>query len=123
MKVKLLLGTIVALASLAGCSQQPVAYLDSNVAENFLRDSLYESMGVLTVTECPNNMSGAEGQSFTCYACPQDYAAAQSGGGYFYGDGSTEFRCDAAYEGFAIDYKVIDGEMLLVYETIRGANH
>jgi hypothetical protein len=101
---------------------QEVASLDSNIAENFVRDSFYENTGILTIVECPDDMSGVEGESFTCYACPQDYAAAETGGGYFYGDGSTEFRCDAAYEGFAIDYRVIDGQILLDNGTTRGAN-
>ncbi len=110
--------------SSTGASEEnlTIARLDSNIAENFLRDSLYANTGVLTIVECPDDMSGTEGQSFTCYACPQNYAVAQSGGGYFYGDGSVEFRCDAAYEGFAIDYRVINGEVLLDNGTTRGAN-
>jgi hypothetical protein len=138
MKTKTLLGAIIVIAILSGCTQQfansrepsgtesqapeEVAFLDSNIAENFVRDTFYENTGILTIVECPDDMSGVEGQSFTCYACPQDYAAAETGGGYFYGDGSTEFRCDAAYEGFAIDYRVIDGEILLDNGTTRGAN-
>lgn len=101
---------------------EELAYLDSNIAENFLRDSFYENTGILTVVECPDSMSGSEGDSFTCYACPQDYVAVEIGGGYFYGDGTTEFRCDAAYEGFAVDYRVIDGQILLDNATTRGAN-
>ena len=151
MKTKTLFGARVVVVLVSGCAQflqnsrgqsnsnssgssgdsssetesQPseeVAFLDSNIAENFVRDSFYENTGILTVVECPDDMSGVEGQSFTCYACPQDYVAAETGGGYFYGDGSTEFRCDAAYEGFAINYRVIDGQILLDNGTTRGAN-
>lgn len=151
MKTKTLFGVLLVMVLVSGCAQlsqnsrgqsnssssgsagesspeiepQPseeVAFLDSNIAENFVRDSLYENTGILTIVECPDDMSGVEGLSFTCYACPQDYVAAEAGGGYFYGDGSTEFRCDAAYEGFAIDYRVIDGQILLDNGTTRGAN-
>lgn len=96
------------------------ASIDSTYAEEFLRQALYDSTGIGVIAECPEDMRGPEGSSFTCFACPELYAAAQVGGGYFYGTGITEFRCDAAYEGFAVDYEVRNGEMILVMENIRG---
>lgn len=99
----------------------PVA-IDSSFAEDFIRSSFFESMGVWFLAECPELMSGFDGSKFTCYACPELYVAGEIGGGYFYGDGSTEFRCDAAYEGLAVDYVVLNGQMLLDNKSIRGAN-
>ena len=96
--------------------------IDSSYAEEFLRTSLYNNLGIWFLTQCPPNMRGLEGARFTCFACPELNAASQIGGGYFYGDGAGEFRCDAAYEGIAIDYEVIDGQILLNNESTRRAN-
>lgn len=100
---------------------QNTATIDSSFAEEFIRQTLFERTGVSVIAECPDLMQGIEGDKFTCYACPELYAAPEAGGGYFYGPGTVEFRCDAAFEGFAVDYEVVNGEMILMMEEIRGA--
>jgi hypothetical protein len=119
---------VICLLSLSGCAtyvsagegslppaatNENVVSVDPSQAENALRESLYNNTGYLFLTECPNSMSGVEGSVFTCFACPQDYAAPDVYGRYSYGDGSSTWRCDAAGEGFAVDYRVINGEMIL----------
>jgi len=105
-----------------GAAQQNPAEIDSTYAENFLRTNLHENLGIWFITECPPNMRGKEGDKFTCFACPELYAVPQFGGGYFYGDDGVEFRCDAAYEGFAVDYEVVNGQILLNNDSTRRAN-
>lgn len=132
--LKNFIGIALSLLMLSGCTNSTTSTeqslnsetssnvsVDSTTAEEGLRQSLYENLGIAFLTQCPDLMSGPEGSKFTCFACPQDYVASQVGGGYFYGDGTNEFRCDAAYEGFAIDYEVIGGEMLLNNGSTRGA--
>lgn len=127
---------VAGLLSLSGCAssispsatnlppattETQIVSVDSSQAENALRESLYNSTGYLFLTECPESMSGIEGSVFTCFACPQDYAAPDASGKYAYGDGSTTWRCDAAGEGFAVDYRVINGEMILENGSTRPA--
>lgn len=100
---------------------QRMATIEPSFAEEFIRQTLFERTGVSVIAECPDLMQGIEGDKFTCYACPELYAAPEAGGGYFYGPGTVEFRCDAAFEGFAVDYEVVNGEMILMMEEIRGA--
>ena len=98
--------------------------IDPISAANFWREGLFESTGVQFLTGCPEKMSGTEGSVFTCYACPQDYAAVDfyDGKYVYYGDDSLLWRCDFAGEGLAVNYQVIDGLMILKNETTRAAS-
>lgn len=114
-------GLTAVLLALSGCSSSAV-WISSSQGEDFIRSELLARTDVGFLVDCPEDLSGSNGDRFTCYACPQGYVAAEPGGGYFYGDGSVEFRCDAAYEGFAVDLLISGSDYVIDFDSLREAN-
>jgi hypothetical protein len=95
--------------------------VSSAEAQDFLRTAFYEVLDLGFLVDCPADLSGTNGDRFTCYMCPELYAVPSVGGGYFYGDIDTEFRCDAAYEGFAVELVIRNSDFSIDFDSLRGA--